>query len=260
MTDCIFHKLNGIIEKKDLYTVIRTPSNPTYYWGNLLHFEEAPNRKSFEIWMEYTKKEFGKDCGHVSFSWNEEAKGHVDPFLEAGFEWDETIVLRLHEPKLGFEANKEIKVRPIVTNEEWRAVVDLQIFMSDQEKTAEFIEFKEKAFETMRSIQERGYGSWWGAFLENRLVGDMGLFFDFENRIGRFQSVETHPNFQNQAICKTILKTVINDAINNKGIRDLVIVTETNNHARHVYRSCGFVDHSRQSGVCLRKPYWKEQA
>ena len=58
LTDCIFHKLNGIIEKKEDYILIKTPSNPTYYWGNLLHFQQAPKRGSFARWMDYFKKEF----------------------------------------------------------------------------------------------------------------------------------------------------------------------------------------------------------
>ncbi|MDG2167065.1 MAG: GNAT family N-acetyltransferase [Opitutales bacterium] len=258
LTDCIFHKLNGIIEKKEDYILIKTPSNPTYYWGNLLHFQQAPKRGSFARWMDYFKKEFGKNCIHVTFAWDEEAKGEIKDFLAAGFDWNEQIVLHLDEPQLDFELNKDVDVRPISTEEDWRAVIDLQIQMNDQEKTPGFIEFKEKAFATIRNNQEQGYGSWWGAFLNGKLVGDMGLFFDDDNGIGRFQIVETRPDFQNRRICKTLLKSVITHAIEVRGISTLVIVTESNNHARHVYRSCGFADHSKQCGVCLAKRYWKE--
>ncbi|MDB2499630.1 hypothetical protein N9X40_02120 [bacterium] len=86
LTDCIFHKLNGIIEKKEDYILIKTPSNPTYYWGNLLHFQQAPKRGSFARWMDYFKKEFGKNCIHVTFAWDEEAKGEIKDFLAAGFD------------------------------------------------------------------------------------------------------------------------------------------------------------------------------
>ena len=260
ITDSIFHRLNGIIEEKDRYTVIRTPSNPGYFWGNLLYFEKAPTEGCFELWLECFREEFGEDCGHVTFAWNEDIKGSIEPFIKVGFEWDETVVLKLAKPIFEFQMNETVDVRPITTDKEWQAVVDLQIHMSEQEKTPEFIEFKEKAFASMRSIQEQGYGAWWGAFLDGKLVGDMGLFFDFETKVGRFQSVETHPDYQNQRICKTILKSVMTDAIEDKGISDLVIVTEPSNHALNIYRSCGFVDHSRQFGFCLRRPYWKQSS
>lgn len=257
ITDCIYHKLNGIVEQKEHYILIKTPANPTFYWGNLLHFEKAPIEGCFSRWMEYFKSEFGEDCGHVTFAWDEEAKGELNDFLSAGFEWDDQIVLKLNQPRFDFALNQDVIVRPLESDADWRAVTDLQVQMSDQEITPGFITFKEKAFAALRKLHENGHGSWWGAFLNETLVGDMGLFFDFENKLGRFQSVETHPDHQNRGICKTLLKTVITDAIENKGIQDLVIVTEPGNHARHVYRSCGFEDHSKQSGICLSRPYWK---
>jgi pimeloyl-ACP methyl ester carboxylesterase/GNAT superfamily N-acetyltransferase len=127
--------------------------------------------------------------------------------------------------------------------------------MGEQEITPDFIDFKERAMASCRNVQERGYGSWWGTFMNDQLVGDMGLFFDPDEKVGRFQSVETHTDYQNRGVCKTILKHILKWSIEDHGISDLVIVTTKENHAQHVYRSMGFDLHSFQYGVCLSKPY-----
>ena len=35
--------------------------------------------------MDYFKKEFGKSCIHVTFAWDEEAKGEIKDFNEISF-------------------------------------------------------------------------------------------------------------------------------------------------------------------------------
>ena len=51
ITDCLFHKLQGIVEEKDDYVLIKTPSNPGYHWVNLLFFENAPEEGCFTLYM-----------------------------------------------------------------------------------------------------------------------------------------------------------------------------------------------------------------
>jgi hypothetical protein len=48
LTDCILHKIHGVVEEKKDYFLIRTPSNPTYFWGNLIVFKSAPVAGCFD--------------------------------------------------------------------------------------------------------------------------------------------------------------------------------------------------------------------
>ena len=48
-TDCVILHYNGQIEEKEDYYVIRTPSNPTYYWGNFLLYKFAPKKRSLRL-------------------------------------------------------------------------------------------------------------------------------------------------------------------------------------------------------------------
>lgn len=41
-TDLIFHRFDGQVLDRGDYLVIKTPTNPTFYWGNFLLFAEPP--------------------------------------------------------------------------------------------------------------------------------------------------------------------------------------------------------------------------
>lgn len=73
ITDLIFNRLNGVAEDMGDYTIIRTPSNPTYHWGNFLLFPEAPTSGCFDKWMAISDAEFGKAPGHIAFGWQSAA-------------------------------------------------------------------------------------------------------------------------------------------------------------------------------------------
>lgn len=47
-TDLIFPAFDGQITDRGDYLVVRTPSNPTFYWGNFLLFDRPPGDGDFE--------------------------------------------------------------------------------------------------------------------------------------------------------------------------------------------------------------------
>jgi hypothetical protein len=42
VTDLFLVAFDGVIEDKGRYVVVRTPSNPDFWWGNFLLYPEAP--------------------------------------------------------------------------------------------------------------------------------------------------------------------------------------------------------------------------
>ena len=49
-TDLIFPAFEGEIADRGDYVVVRTPSNPTFYWGNFLLFSNPPGQGDFVKW------------------------------------------------------------------------------------------------------------------------------------------------------------------------------------------------------------------
>ena len=43
-SELIFTDFDGQVDDRGTYTVMRTLTNPNYFWGNLLVFDRAPTR------------------------------------------------------------------------------------------------------------------------------------------------------------------------------------------------------------------------
>ena len=59
-TDLIFPTFDGEIFDRGNYLVIRTPSNPTFYWGNFLLFDQPPSKGDYSRWQEKFVEEIAK--------------------------------------------------------------------------------------------------------------------------------------------------------------------------------------------------------
>jgi hypothetical protein len=107
-TDLIFHRYGGQIHSRGGYLVVRTPSNPGYFYGNMLVFPDAPRAGETSQWLRHFVEEFGATPGveHCCFVWDGE-KGDVGAAAEledVGFELDLGVVLtatKVHEARYG---------------------------------------------------------------------------------------------------------------------------------------------------------------
>jgi ribosomal protein S18 acetylase RimI-like enzyme len=96
-------------------------------------------------------------------------------------------------------------------------------------------------------MSEAGLGGWFGAFLGDRLVGDLGIFRDAD--LGRYQSVKTHPDHRRKGVCSTLVYESAQIAFNEWGIKDLVIAADPSEQALAIYRSLGFETVEQQIGL-----------
>ncbi len=126
-TDCIFHEHNGVVEEKFDYYVIRTPSNPSFWFGNFVLFKHSPREGDFLAWTDIYRLEFGDHLEHVTFGWDEDTQGAVAEFKDNGFTLVNDVVLRMSEYTAITRINRDIEIRKIVEECEWNAVTELQI-------------------------------------------------------------------------------------------------------------------------------------
>ena len=104
-----------------------------------------------------------------------------------------------------------------------------------------------------RLKQEQGQGYYWGAFLNEELVGDMGIFFDRETKLARFQSVATVADQRRKRVCSTLVDQVIKTTFAEQPIDRLVIVAEHDSVAESLYRSFSFTEVCQQHRI-FKKP------
>lgn len=241
-TDLFFWRNFGRVVDRGEYLRIETPAQRSWYFGNLLLFGRAPVAGDLARWRELFAREFAHapEIRHELFCWQVEGEhaGAIEPFLAAGFtlEVNPVLVARaLHPPP---HPNEEIEVREVTTENEWSGVVEAQIASrGGRFDEATFRQFIGKRIEGFRRLIAEGKGGWHGAFLDGRLVADLGLFRDGD--VGRFQYVETDPDFRRRGICGTLIYKVGDAALREQGVRELVISAEGEDVAR-IYKSVGF--------------------
>jgi len=249
-TDLFFSKFSGNIIDRENYVVVQTPDNPGFHWGNYIIFSSPPGKGDFEKWCAIYRAEFPyyPTIQHMTFTWNEDPARTPDfePFLEAGFELDQAKVLSATQVVPPFKINHDIQVRPILTEAEWEAAIQLQILCRKPEFDRSGYEvFKRRQFLTYKQMADAGLGHWFGAFINETMVGDLGIFHN--GVLGRYQNVGTHPSFRRLGICGTLVYEAARVAFRKFGVQTLVMEADANYHAGAIYESVGFkvVEHDR---------------
>lgn len=254
-TDLIFPRYEGEILDRNDYLVVRTPKNPGFYWGNFLLFDHPPTEGDLGRWEELFRREIGgpPETGHLAIGWDSTTgePGRIVPFIEAGYHREENITLTAERLTPPSRRNGDIHVRPLVSDADWEAALENQIacFLEDYEPVS-YREYRTGAMSRYRAMVEAGLGIWYGAFLGDTPVGDLGVFVDETQTLGRFQAVATHPDFRRRGICSTLVATAGQDAQERFGVSQLVIAADPGYHAVRIYESLGFSPTERQIGVC----------
>ena len=53
--------LDTVVERRDGYLVVRSPGNPSHYWGNLLLFDDPPSDGDGPRWKALFAETFGDE-------------------------------------------------------------------------------------------------------------------------------------------------------------------------------------------------------
>ncbi len=253
LTDLLFHEFDGVVINHGNYISIETPNNPNYFWGNYLIFLNPPRPGDFSVWRQRFKERFGNkiDVKHELYAWEGTGPTDLDDFLKAGFTLESAVTMTAQNISKPKKWNDEIMVRPFNSQKDWNESLEMHLLMHEKE-------YGKESYRSYRIAKDRRYqkmiamglGQWFGAFLNGKLVGDLGIFK--KNSLGRFQLVSTHPDFQRQGICSTLLYKVSEVALEEMGIKTLVIAADEDYFAKNIYSSIGMAVVEKNLGVVLR--------
>jgi GNAT superfamily N-acetyltransferase len=255
LTELIFWRRQGRVEDRGDHVVVATPSQPDYYFGNLLYFSQPPAAGDVERWRGLFREAFAAEprVRHETFMWDVPAgaPGEVAPFLDAGFELEENVVLATGAVQQPPHPNPDLVVRRIETEAEWAEAVENQVrCRSDGWPDADaYRAFAKTRMHGYRALAGAGLGGWYGAFLDGALVGDLGLFRD--GAVARFQNVGTHPDHRGRGVCGTLVHAVSTEALG-AGVEQLVMIADEHYHAARIYESVGFRPTERTASLCRR--------
>jgi GNAT superfamily N-acetyltransferase len=252
-TDLIFPEFDGTITDRGDYLSVRSPLSPTFYWGNFLLFARPPGPGDLDTWRDLFRREIGgpPDTQHMAFTWDSPAgeQGAVEAFVEAGFNLESNVVQVARALRLPPRAATDVIIRPLRSDAEFDEVIEQQVLSREPEhEESGYRTFRKNMMERYRRMDAAGRGHWYGAFLGERLVADLGVFHDGRG-LGRYQSVETHPEFRNRGIAGRLVFEAGRQAMAEHGLHTLVIIAEADSSPARIYASAGFLPVEKNVGL-----------
>jgi len=239
-TDVTLRVLEGaqVTDRGD-HLVIRSPDNPTFYWGNFLLLGAPPAAGTAATWLARFAAEFPA-AEHVALGVDTARAdaGVPDDFPAAGLEAQRESVLTCSAVNPPPHPNELADIRRLTSDADWQQSLDLGIRCHGDDGDQEYLIRRTAA---RRRLTQAGTGAWFGAFTGGRLMAQLGIF-DVGDGLARFQHVETDPAARRQGLAGTLVWRAGSYAREVLGAGALVIVADPAEGAIGVYRSCGFAD------------------
>jgi len=230
------------VEERDDCLVVRSPHNPDFWWGNLLLFRAAPEEASVEEWERAFVREFPA-ASHRAFGVDGTSGGtaNYEEFVGAGYDVEASVVMTATEVHAPPHPNHDATYRALDLTDrvDRESAIALRMANAPTMEPADYRLFLDRTMDSMAALQRKGAGSWFGAFLDGRMVSGMGLYSDGDG-LARFQSVDTHPEARGLGLAGTLVHHVSSYGLSTLGAKTLVMVADPGYHAIRIYRSVGF--------------------
>jgi ribosomal protein S18 acetylase RimI-like enzyme len=260
-SDLLACGFGGEIVERDDCIVVRSPSNPTYYWGNFLILPEAPRDSDLAHWLRRFDEEIARrqpDSQHLAFGVNADALPHALPsWRAAGIdEFDDTAVLTLEPSDLtaapAVRDTPGLVLRTLDLTHEIGLAVEAQVRARDASFDADgYRIFRHNSMQRMAAMQQQGIGEWFGAMVNGALAADCGLVHSGPGGLGRFQYVETQAEWRRRGLCRALVHHVCSHAFDTLKLKRLAMCADPHDVAIGIYRSVGFTQ--VESHWCLQR-------
>ncbi len=246
--------MRGLTQLTDMgrYVVCTTPSEPDYWFGNCLIERHAPSDPA-EVADRFATH--FPQVSHVCIQWDladyaMDAAAQVW-FQEHGYSVEKSAFLTLAGSMKSPAMPEGLTVRAI-DGDDWTSLTDLMEEIGRELGYGDSTHrtYLERRNAARRDQIARGEGQWFGVFDGDVLAAAMGIFHD--DRVARYQAVETRQSYRRRGICSALLKVAHDWAdARQPGLR-FVIAADADGDARRLYERAGFVPHEQITAVMRR--------
>lgn len=248
-TNCLAHYTNlayaeclGSVEEKENYFLIKREDRPDFFWGNYLILKNKLVDISPDQAKRIFENEFGRyqDAGYMAITFDIDMLPEYvsSDFKKAGFDVLKNKVLSTNKVNRTDKVKNEFTIRPIESEWDWQQYFEVHF---DKEwsygNEKQQLEFLKCEVDDFKKIIHMGRGNRFGAFLNNKLVGELGVFW--KGSCVRFNNVATHDSYRRMGVCNTLVYTV-SSLLFSAGFQTLVMEADENYYAAKIYESLGF--------------------
>jgi ribosomal protein S18 acetylase RimI-like enzyme len=245
-TDLMLLQLSGSeLTDNGEYVVVRTPANPSFWWGNYLLFRTPFAPGDVEVRLATFRREFPA-AKHVALGIDttDGDVGAEDELKAAGLELERNTVMTATEVKEPARPNDTSQYRFLSSDDDWEQLVGLTLAASAMEVEG-YEEFNRLKVRAERALVDAGHAKWFGAFDGERLQASLGLASDGSG-VARFQNVQTHPDDRGRGIASTLVHRASRYGLDELKAHTLVMVADPDYLAIRIYRALGFGDNEVQ--------------
>ena len=231
------------------HLVVRTPTNPSFWWGNFILVPGPPAPGDPTRWRALFSREF-PHADHCAIG-VDSIGGETGPDAElAALDLAARVSTVMCASALAPPARPapgEVVVRVLAGDADWRAAGELRaaVARDEGEDSPGHHEFLARQLAASRALTQGGHAWWFGAFDGEALRSTLGIVTDARG-LARYHAVETHPEHRRRGLAGTLVHVAAEHAIAHAGVRTLVIVAEPGGPADGLYRSLGFSERERQ--------------
>lgn len=248
-TDLALLRLAGSeVEDRGSVVSVRTPGNPGHRWGNFHLLARPPRADEVETVIASYDAEFpASEHRTFGIDGTTDQSALLSPLLAVGLRHDGATVMTATSVRPPPRPNTEAEYRLLSSDDDWSQRVALSAAVDgDESDSAGYLAYATRRAHDDRALCEAGHAVWWGAFLGDRLASVMGLV-DAGGGLGRYQSVETHPDHRGRGLAGSLVHRVAAHGFDQMGCHTLVMVADPDYVAIRVYRSVGFDDTETQT-------------
>ncbi|MCK0140191.1 GNAT family N-acetyltransferase [Aliiroseovarius sp. F47248L] len=217
-----------------------TPDEPNFWFGNRVIFCEPPTDANALI------EQFSADvpsAHHICIGWdipNLPRDSVAKVFDGSGLRIEQSDTLALCGDLNRAQTPDGLTIRPLTSAKDWAqsAAISKVDLIKDGAPVRGMDNYLRQKTLSRRTQISNGLGQWFGAFDDDRLVGDMGIFHD--DKLIRYQSVQTHENYRRRGVCSALLCASLDWARARASKALPVIVAHSDSDAGRLYRRAGF--------------------
>jgi ribosomal protein S18 acetylase RimI-like enzyme len=268
-SELMFHRADGeVLDCRIQHgcRVIRTPSNPTYFWGNYLLFDRAPVAGDAQTWPALFERLIGAvqpESTHRAFGWIADEEGQREEFLRDGYTVNDAVVMQASRPPSVRAPAMPARLRPFARDGsaaglDWSRLLTLNVSNREPAHEADaYSAFIRRRIAAWRRLAALGQGNWFGAFVDageaSRLVSALGIFVEAQpesgERLARFQSVVTDAAYRRRGLCSALMALAARYACEELGADRLIVVAAAGEMPEQLYANLGFERAGLQRGV-----------
>lgn len=246
-------RMGTLLEERGTYTVVRTPANPSFWWGNFLLLHGLPEPGSLKEWLARFR-EAHPDARHVALG-VDTADGEVVAVAEwetAGFRvYRDTVLTAPRTTAPAPPRLDGVTLRPLVSDADWGQALDLRLAVNaadpDGHEETGYRTFATRKLAALRAAGEAGHGAYLGAFGGGQMLAGLGVY-DAGGGVARYQNVETHPDARGRGLAGNLVYHAGEWAREKLAAHTLVIVADPDYHAQRLYERVGFRPTETQLG------------